>query len=224
MTLSLDTAYRSFGGEVEASSTPTICRLPDSRRHQLWAIARQVSRNTGESPPGKVRRHCDRALRLVGNGTTAPVREIQTRRGDPLRPLPAGRSRTLPERRACRNRFQHCRARHPTANNYSEECIVRRIRWRRSDLGNRRHAFADRKNERCRSHACSRRPLSASLKAGRSLRSTGSCRGTSRPERPKLGAYKRPKESPDRFPEVVPILPVMVTLPTVQPGTRGVPA
>ena len=35
----LGTAYRSFGGEVEASSTPTICRLSDSRRHQLWAIA-----------------------------------------------------------------------------------------------------------------------------------------------------------------------------------------
>src|SRR5213080_1526129 len=42
MTLSLDTAYRSFGGEVEALSTPTICRLPDSRRHQLWAIAPRV--------------------------------------------------------------------------------------------------------------------------------------------------------------------------------------
>src|SRR3974377_1644166 len=39
MMLSSDTAYRSFGGEVEASSTPTICRLPDSRRHQLSAIA-----------------------------------------------------------------------------------------------------------------------------------------------------------------------------------------
>src|ERR1700691_3590232 len=39
MMLSLDTAYRSFGGEVEASSTPTICRLSDSHRHQLWAIA-----------------------------------------------------------------------------------------------------------------------------------------------------------------------------------------
>src|SRR5712672_1039656 len=39
MMLSLDTAYCSFGGEVEASSTPTICRLPDSRRHQLSAIA-----------------------------------------------------------------------------------------------------------------------------------------------------------------------------------------
>src|ERR1700677_433782 len=38
--LSLDTAYRSFGGEVEASSTPTICRPPDSRRHQLSALAR----------------------------------------------------------------------------------------------------------------------------------------------------------------------------------------
>jgi hypothetical protein len=35
----LDTAYRSFDGEVEASSTPTICRPPDSRRHQLSAIA-----------------------------------------------------------------------------------------------------------------------------------------------------------------------------------------
>src|SRR6266404_5976868 len=39
MMLSLDTAYRSFGGEVEASNTPTICRLPDSRRHQLSAMA-----------------------------------------------------------------------------------------------------------------------------------------------------------------------------------------
>src|SRR5258708_11958925 len=39
MTLSLGTAYRSFGGEVEASSTPMICRLPDSRRHQLSPIA-----------------------------------------------------------------------------------------------------------------------------------------------------------------------------------------
>src|SRR5258706_16396632 len=43
MTLSLGTAYRSFGREVEASSTPTICRLPDSRRHQLWAIAQNRS-------------------------------------------------------------------------------------------------------------------------------------------------------------------------------------
>src|SRR2546423_7828423 len=39
MMLSLDTPYRSFGGEVEASRTPTICRPPDSRRHQLSAIA-----------------------------------------------------------------------------------------------------------------------------------------------------------------------------------------
>ena len=105
---------------------------------------RQGSCSAGESPPGKVRRHCGEALRAVGNGTAAPVREIQTRRGDPLCHLPAGRSRTLPERWAGRNQFQHCRARHPTANNYSQERIVRRIRWRRSDLGNHRHAFADR--------------------------------------------------------------------------------
>jgi len=47
MTLSLDTAYRSFGGEVEASSTPTICRLPDSRRHQLSAIALHLRKSHG---------------------------------------------------------------------------------------------------------------------------------------------------------------------------------
>src|SRR5258705_5374218 len=40
--LSLDPAYRSLGGEVEASSPPTICRLPDSRRHQLSAIALEL--------------------------------------------------------------------------------------------------------------------------------------------------------------------------------------
>jgi CRP-like cAMP-binding protein len=45
MMLSLDTAYRSFGGEVEASSTPTICRLPDSRRHQLSAKALRTVAN-----------------------------------------------------------------------------------------------------------------------------------------------------------------------------------
>src|SRR3981189_3114360 len=39
MTLSLGTAYRSFGGEMEASSTPMICRLLDSCRHQLSALA-----------------------------------------------------------------------------------------------------------------------------------------------------------------------------------------
>src|SRR5216684_7822796 len=51
MTLSLGTAYRSFGGEVEASSTPTICRLPDSRRHQLSAIARRCMRCGTASRP-----------------------------------------------------------------------------------------------------------------------------------------------------------------------------
>ena len=32
-------AYHSFGGEVEASNTPTIRRLTSSRRHQLQVIA-----------------------------------------------------------------------------------------------------------------------------------------------------------------------------------------
>ena len=54
MTLSLDTAYRSFGGEVEASSTPTICRLPDSRRHQLSAIAQIKNIPTGAGDDIKI--------------------------------------------------------------------------------------------------------------------------------------------------------------------------
>src|ERR1700737_519607 len=71
MTLSLDTAYRSFGGEVEASSTPTICRLPDSRRHQLWAIA----------PPGapqtaRVVAACDSAFPFERQGRLLRSRSI----------------------------------------------------------------------------------------------------------------------------------------------------
>jgi hypothetical protein len=34
-------AYHSFGGEVEASNTPTIRRLTPSRRHQLPRITRE---------------------------------------------------------------------------------------------------------------------------------------------------------------------------------------
>jgi hypothetical protein len=40
MTLVSVTAYHSFGGEVEASNTPTIRRLTPSCRHQLPRIAR----------------------------------------------------------------------------------------------------------------------------------------------------------------------------------------
>src|SRR5437588_1033760 len=39
MTLVSVTAYHSFGGEVEASNTPTIRRLTPSCRHQLPHIA-----------------------------------------------------------------------------------------------------------------------------------------------------------------------------------------
>src|SRR4029078_9782284 len=40
-TLVWVTAYHSFGGEVEASNTPTIRRLTPSCRHQLSPIARR---------------------------------------------------------------------------------------------------------------------------------------------------------------------------------------
>src|ERR1700758_1656219 len=43
-TLVSVTAYHSFGGEVEASNTPTIRRLIPSRRHQISSIAREENR------------------------------------------------------------------------------------------------------------------------------------------------------------------------------------
>src|SRR6266480_2790570 len=61
--LSLDTAYRSFGGEVEASSTPTICRLPDSRRHQLSAIAPTFAQQGGTAQ--EARTMLDKAVAAV---------------------------------------------------------------------------------------------------------------------------------------------------------------
>src|ERR1700731_1087578 len=68
MMLSLSTAYRSFDGEVEASSTPTICRLPDSRRHQIWAIAQAYL--AGFSEPDHVH----------GRRVTRPTRVMNSRR------------------------------------------------------------------------------------------------------------------------------------------------
>src|SRR2546430_859775 len=47
MTLMSVTAYHSFGGEVEASSTPTIRRLTPSCRHQLLRIALPNSAGSG---------------------------------------------------------------------------------------------------------------------------------------------------------------------------------
>src|SRR5258708_36876134 len=47
--LSWDTAYSSFGGEVEASTPPTIGRLPDSRRHQVSAIAPSAVPTTSDA-------------------------------------------------------------------------------------------------------------------------------------------------------------------------------
>jgi hypothetical protein len=74
--LSLDTAYRSFGGEVEASSTPTICRLSDSRRHQLSAIA--LSERLGT----RLRRDARRLQHESGDEpkNTLGVRNLKQRR------------------------------------------------------------------------------------------------------------------------------------------------
>src|SRR5262249_56660254 len=47
-TLVSVTAYHSFGGEVEASSTPTIRRLIPSRRHQISPIARRKIRASAD--------------------------------------------------------------------------------------------------------------------------------------------------------------------------------
>ena len=61
VTVSFDTAYRSFSGEVEASSTPTICCLTDSRRHQLWAIAPKLAKGGRLGRKGHYSERCSYA-------------------------------------------------------------------------------------------------------------------------------------------------------------------
>src|SRR6516162_3298808 len=63
-TLALVTAYHSFGGEVEASSTPTIRRLTTSCRHQLSLIA--LGRH-GMWTPETARTEAKRLLGLVAS-------------------------------------------------------------------------------------------------------------------------------------------------------------
>src|SRR6202022_300023 len=77
MTLSLGTAYRSFGGEVEASSTPTICRLPDSRRHQLWAIAppSPTDSNAASGPTSVTK---PMPVDATSDASTSPVNVVAT--------------------------------------------------------------------------------------------------------------------------------------------------
>ena len=142
--------YELHVNESSHLATQTITTMA-----ALWKVEEDIR---GKDPATRVNARQEKSAAIVASlfelwETELPrlSGKIQTRRGDPLRHLQAGRSRTLPERWPCRNRFQHCRARHPTANNYSEKRIVRGIRRRWSDLGDRRHAFADRKNERGRS-------------------------------------------------------------------------
>src|SRR6266478_8744360 len=76
--LALDTAYRSFGGEVEASSTPTICRLPDSRRHQLSAIALDCRRTAdmASRPRSSARLPCADGVARGRSASQAKARSV----------------------------------------------------------------------------------------------------------------------------------------------------
>src|SRR5438874_13799542 len=76
MTLVSVTAYHSFGGEVEASNTPTIRRLTPSCRHQLLRIARLSKR--GSNPCRFALPFCDLPSRVSAFFARLP--EEQTRR------------------------------------------------------------------------------------------------------------------------------------------------
>src|SRR5260370_40333312 len=65
MTLVSITAYHSFGGEVEASNTPTIRRLTPSCCHQLPRIARQSTGPGQHDRPGICRLQAHTRNRMV---------------------------------------------------------------------------------------------------------------------------------------------------------------
>ena len=100
--------YELHVNESSQLATQTVMMMA-----ALWKVEEDVLANilsnTGEGPTGKVRRHCGKPVRAVGNAaTTALVLEIQTRLGDPLCQNQAERSLMLPYPWGDRNRFQHC--------------------------------------------------------------------------------------------------------------------
>src|SRR5438034_9459491 len=80
-TLVSVTAYHSFGGEVEASNTPTIRRLTPSCRHQLLRLARELEghgkrrlvREASLRPCRSMADGCEGALDRVGRAQVLPV-------------------------------------------------------------------------------------------------------------------------------------------------------
>jgi len=83
--------------------------------------------------------------------------EEQARPGDPLCALALGRSHAIPRRRSDRDRLQHGRAIDSSHRSQSQECSLRRLGWRRGELGD--HRLADRNLQafRRRSPCLSRR-------------------------------------------------------------------
>src|SRR6267142_2199633 len=125
MTLSLGTAYRSFGGEMEASSTPMICRLLDSCRHQLSAIAPPHQDRTTDG---------DAQGAADGNGRPALL-PVEVGGGHQLCAQSLGWADAVPQRRAGRGRLQYGGAFDAPDRNGPPELIVQRQRGWRRELG-----------------------------------------------------------------------------------------
>jgi hypothetical protein len=105
MTVSLGTAYRSFGGEVEASNTPTICRL-----HRFMP-----SPTLGHSSPDQAARSC---LEVIAREPDV-VRRALAARG-----TAAARSQTLLKKRVLGKVGVVIRAGSSSAADMSEETLA----------------------------------------------------------------------------------------------------
>ncbi len=115
--------YELHVNESSPLATQTVTTMAE-----LWAIEAEIR---GLDPDTrvkarqeKVRRDRRGALRSVGQGAAAPVGQIQTRRGDPLRHIQTRRPRALSKRRPYRDRLQHRRAGNPAANHYKKKCAL----------------------------------------------------------------------------------------------------
>lgn len=114
--------YELHVNESSPLATQTVTTMAE-----LWAIEAEIR---GLDPDTrvkarqeKVRRDRRGALRSVGQGAAAPVGQIQTRRGDPLRHIQTRRPRALSKRRPYRDRLQHRRAGNPAANHYKKNAL-----------------------------------------------------------------------------------------------------
>ena len=125
-----------FCGDPRAATSASRRALSDAVTTML-IVSRASPARPGRAQPC----HRGRPSSVSRCKRPSGQRQVQARRGDPLRTHPLGRALTFPRRWLHRSRQQRRRTLDPPACAQSEERSVGRLRRRRRQLGGDRHAY-----------------------------------------------------------------------------------